>query len=165
MLVGGIIGAVIIPILSDLYKKRKLFLVICVAGMVPGIAGIAFAPLLTGGHGVNPDAAYTVALISSFILGFFVMSAGPIGFQYAAEVSAPAPESTSQGLLLWVGQLSGIIMVTGMSMKNKTLLPLFMISFVFITAIAAVLVSFIKESQLIKAEKEIIAYRNSGRNN
>jgi hypothetical protein len=93
------------------------------------------------------------------------MSAGPIGFQYAAEVSAPAPESTSQGLLLWVGQLSGIIMVTGMSMKNKTLLPLFMISFVFITAIAAVLVSFIKESQLIKAEKEIIAYRNSGRNN
>lgn len=154
MLIGGIIGAIIIPILSDLYKKRKLFLVICVVGMVPGIAGIVFAPHLTGGFGVNPDAAHTVALISSFILGFSVMSAGPIGFQYAAEVSAPAHESTSQGLLLWVGQLSGMIMVTGMSMKNKSLLPAFMVSFVILIIIAAILIFFIKESPLIKAQKE-----------
>jgi MFS family permease len=154
MLIGGIIGAIIVPVLSDIYKKRKLFLVICVLGMVPGIAGITFAPLLTGGSGVNPEAAHTVALTASFILGFFVMSAGPIGFQYAAEVSAPAPESTSQGLLLWVGQLSGMIMVAGMSMKHKALLPVFMITFVVITIIAAILIFFIKESVLIKAEKE-----------
>jgi MFS family permease len=154
MLIGGIIGAVIIPILSDLYKKRKLFLVICVVGMVPGIAGIVFAPYLTGGFGVNPGAAHSVALISSFVLGFFVMSAGPIGFQYAAEISAPAHESTSQGLLLWVGQLSGMIMVTGMSMNNKSLLSAFMVSFVLLISIAAILIFFIKESALIKAEKE-----------
>jgi len=153
MLIGGIIGAIIIPILSDLYKKRKLFLVICVVGMIPGIAGITFAPFLTGGQGIHPEAAHMVALISSFILGFFVMSAGPIGFQYAAEISAPAPESTSQGLMLWVGQLSGIIMVTGMSMNNKTLLPGFMISFVILIAIAAIMVSFIKESKMIQAEQ------------
>ncbi len=97
MLIGGITGAVIIPILSDIYRKRKLFLVICISGMLPGLAGLAFAPMLTGGHGVNPEATYTIALVSSFILGFFVMSAGPVGFQYAAEISAPAPESTSQG--------------------------------------------------------------------
>lgn len=154
MLIGGIIGAIIIPILSDIYRKRKLFLVICVVGMVPGIAGIVFAPHLTGGFGVNPGSAHTVALISAFILGFFVMSAGPIGFQYAAEVSSPAHESTSQGLLLWVGQLSGMIMVTGMSMKNKTFLPAFMVSFVFLIIIAAILIFFIKESALIRAEKE-----------
>jgi MFS family permease len=154
MLIGGIIGAVIIPILSDVYKRRKLFIVICVAGMVPSLAGIAFAPILTGGQGVNPEAAYTVALISSFILGFFVMSAGPIGFQYAAEISSPAPESTSQGLLLWVGQISGMIMVTGMSMNDKAYLPVFLIVFVVISIIAAALVSFLKESALIKAAKD-----------
>jgi MFS family permease len=153
MLIGGIIGAIIIPVLSDIFKKRKLFLVICVAGMVPGIAGLTFAPFLTGGQGVNPEAAYTLALISSFILGFFVMSAGPIGFQYAAEISAPAPESTSQGLMLWVGQLSGIVMVTGMSLKNKSMLSVFMISFVILIVLAAVLIPFIKESKLITAEK------------
>ncbi|MCX6335134.1 MAG: MFS transporter [Bacteroidia bacterium] len=152
MLIGGIIGAIIIPILSDLYKKRKLFLVICICGMIPGLAGIAFAPFLTGGYGVNPHAAYTVALISSFMLGFFVMSAGPIGFQYAAEVSAPAPESTSQGLLLWVGQVSGMFMVTGMSINNKSYLPAFLISFVVLSFIALAFVLMLKESALIKAE-------------
>jgi MFS family permease len=150
MLIGGIIGAIIIPILSDIYKKRKLFLIICIAGMVPGVAGIAFAPFLTGGSGVNPDAAYTIALISSFMLGFFVMSAGPIGFQYAAEISSPAPESTSQGLLLWVGQVSGIVMVTGMSIHNKAMLHGFLISFVILSVVAFILVSIIKESQLVK---------------
>jgi len=155
MLIGGIIGAVIIPILSDVYKRRKLFLLICVVGMVPGITGIVFAPHLTGGFGVNPGTAHTVALVSSFILGFFVMSAGPIGFQYAAEISAPAHESTSQGLLLWVGQLSGMIMVTGMSMYNKALLPAFMVSFVVLISIAAILIFFIKESALVKASRAI----------
>jgi MFS family permease len=154
MLIGGIIGAIIVPILSDYFRKRKLFLVICIIGMVPGVAGIALAPALTGGHGVNPDGAYTIALISSFMLGFFVMSAGPIGFQYAAEVSAPAPESTSQGLLLLVGQISGIIMVTGMSMRNKTFLHGFLISFIILAVIAAIVTFTIKESALIIAERK-----------
>jgi MFS family permease len=154
MLIGGIIGAVIIPLLSDYFRKRKLFIVMCIFGMLPGVAGLALAPELTGGHGVNPDAAYTIALISSFLLGFFVMSAGPVGFQYSAEVSHPAPESTSQGLLLWVGQLSGIILVSGMSIRNKAFLPGFMISFVVITLIAVIMVSFIKESKIIIAERE-----------
>lgn len=154
MLIGGIIGAVIIPILSDYFRKRKLFLIICISGMVPAMAGLAFAPEFTGGHGVNPAAAYNIALIASFALGFFVMSAGPVGFQYAAEVSAPAPESTSQGLLLLSGQISGIIMVTGMSMHNKSYLPAFLISFVFLSAVAALVVSRIKESKIIIAERE-----------
>jgi MFS family permease len=154
MLIGGIIGAIIIPLLSDYFRKRKLFLIICISGMVPGVAGIALAPALTGGHGVNPDAAYTIALISSFMLGFFVMSAGPIGFQYAAEVSSPAPESTSQGLLLLVGQISGIIIVTGMSMRNRAFLPGFLISFIILAAIAATVTFLIKESAMIIAERK-----------
>jgi MFS family permease len=153
MLIGGIIGAIIVPLLSDYFRKRKLFLVICIVGMVPGVAGIALAPALTGGHGANPEAAYTIALISSFMLGFFVMSAGPIGFQYSAEVASPAPESTSQGLLIWVGQISGIIMVTGMSIKNKTFLPGFLISFIILAVIAAIITFVIKESKLIIAER------------
>jgi MFS family permease len=154
MLIGGIIGAVIIPLLSDYFRKRKLFLIICILGMIPGVAGIALAPAMTGGHGVNPEAAYSIALISSFMLGFFVMSAGPIGFQYAAEVSSPAPESTSQGLLLLVGQISGIIMVTGMSIKHKAYLSGFLISFIILAVIAAIVTFVIKESEMIIAERK-----------
>lgn len=150
MLIGGIIGAIVLPILSDKYMKRKLFMVICLAGMIPGIILLSFAGKITGGVGVNPDAAYFVALAGSFLLGFFVMSAGPIGFQYAAEVSSPASESTSQGLLLFAGQVSGIAFVAGMSMKQNIYLPQFLVVFAILTVVSFVLISMVKESPMMK---------------
>ena len=104
LMLGGILGALALPIASDALRRRRPFLVLCMAGMVPGVAGLAFADAI----GTGPAGAYTVAKGAAGVLGFFVMSAGPIGFQYAAEIGRPAPESTSQGLLLLVGQASGI---------------------------------------------------------
>jgi MFS family permease len=118
MLVGGVLGALILPALSDKMRKRKPFIVICIVFMLPGLIGLtvfeAFIPML----------------ISAFIFGFFIMSAGPIGFQYGAEKSYPAPESTSQGIILFVGQVSGIIFVFGL---NKLGVFVAMISFVILT--------------------------------
>lgn len=145
MLVGGIIGAIVLPTLSDRYRKRKPFLVLCIAGMLPAVAGLAFAGQLSS----NPETIYTISLISSFLLGFFVMSAGPLGFQYAAEVSYPAPESASQGILLWVGQLSGMLFVAGMSVKNNLHLGSFMILFTILSGLALVSVLMIRESPII----------------
>lgn len=151
MLIGGIIGAVVIPALSDKYKKRKPFLVLCIVGMLPGIVGLAFAKEIGG----DIHSAYIITLISSFILGFFVMSAGPLGFQYTAEINYPASESASQGMLLWIGQISGMIFVAGMSMKQNRFLPEFMIAFVIMAIISAGLVLMLKESPLILSEEEI----------
>jgi MFS family permease len=150
MLLGGVIGAVLLPALSDKLRKRKAFLVLCIAGMVPGVAGLAFADLLP----FSQSGVYIVALASSFVLGFFVMSAGPIGFQYAAEVSAPAPESSSQGLLLLAGQITGLIFVAGMSIKSNQYLNLFMGIFALLAAVAFVGVLLLKESPMIVTEKE-----------
>ncbi len=151
MLIGGIVGAIIIPILSDIFRKRKLFLVICLGGLVPGVLGLTLAPVL----GQGADQIYRIALISSFILGFFVMSAGPIGFQYSAEVSYPAPESTSQGILLWIGQLTGMIFVAGMSIQNNLYLSRFMLIFSVLSVIAFIAVFFIRESPFMsEAEKQ-----------
>jgi MFS family permease len=146
MLIGGILGAIIIPVLSDFYRKRKLFLIICLAGMVPGIMGLTFAPVLV--H--EASQVYTLALTASFILGFFVMSAGPIGFQYAAEVSYPAPESTSQGMLLWVGQLTGMIFVAGMSIHNNQYLGTIMKVFSALAIVSVLMVLFLKESPFME---------------
>jgi MFS family permease len=145
MLIGGIIGALILPSLSDKFRKRKLFLVICILGMVPAVAGLAFAGHLAS----DPEQIYLIYLVSSFILGFFVMSAGPIGFQYAAEVSYPAPESASQGILLWVGQLTGMVFVGGMSIRNNLYLGSFMTAFSVLALLALVAVLFLRESPLI----------------
>lgn len=118
MLIGGILGALILPPFSDKIGKRKPFIVACIIFMLPGLIGLTvfneFVPML----------------ISAFIFGFFIMSAGPIGFQYGAEKSYPAPESTSQGLILMVGQISGIIFVFGL---NQTGVLTAMIAFVILT--------------------------------
>jgi len=150
MLIGGILGASILPVLSDKFRKRKVFLVICVAGMVPGIFGLAFAGDLSS----DPTTVYTISLVSSFVLGFFIMSAGPLGFQYAAEVSHPAPESTSQGMLLWVGQVTGMIFVAGMSAQNNRYLPAFMVVFAVLSLVSAVVVLLLRESPMIITEQD-----------
>ncbi len=150
MLIGGILGASILPILSDKFRKRKVFLVICIAGMVPGIFGLTFA----GNLASDPETIYAISLAASFILGFFIMSAGPLGFQYAAEVSHPAPESTSQGMLLWVGQVTGLIFVAGMSVESNRYLPAFMISFAVLSLFCLAAVLLLRESPMIITEQD-----------
>jgi sugar phosphate permease len=102
MIVGGIIGALILPILSDRSRRRTPYLVLAIIGATLGLAGITFGT------------TYMLLLISAFIFGFFLLSAGPIGFQYGAEVTHPTPEGTSNGLLLLMGQISGILFIFGM---------------------------------------------------
>jgi MFS family permease len=150
MLIGGVFGAIIIPALSDKYRMRKRFLVICTIGALPGVLGLS----LTGYFIHNPAVVYDIALISAFILGFFIMSAGPVGFQYAAEISYPAPESISQGLLLWIGQISGLLFVAGMSIKNNAYLNDWMILFCILMPVVIVLTLMTKESPMIITEKD-----------
>jgi len=99
MLIGGITGAVALPIVSDSLRRRKPFIVIALIGLLPGLLGVTFA------------GSYWLLLVSSFVFGFFLLSAGPIGFQYGAEMTLPAPEGTSNTLLLVAGQVSGIIII------------------------------------------------------
>lgn len=102
MIFGGIIGALVLPFFSDRYRRRVPFLITAIVGATIGLVGITYAT------------AYSLLVISSFIFGFFLLSAGPIGFQYGAEITYPAPEGTSNGLLLLMGQISGIIFILGM---------------------------------------------------
>jgi sugar phosphate permease len=102
MIIGGVFGALILPVLSDRYRRRVPFIVVALAGAIPGLAGIAFAT------------SNAVLMFSAFCLGFFLLSSGPIGFQFGAEISRPTPEGTSNGLLLLVGQVSGIAFIFGM---------------------------------------------------
>jgi hypothetical protein len=58
--------------------------------------------------------SYWLLLASGFVFGFFLLSSGPIGFQFGAELTHPAPEGTSNSLLIVMGQISGIIFIFGM---------------------------------------------------
>ena len=138
MFLGGIVGAVILPAVSDKVRRRKPVFVVCTIGMLPGIIGLT---VFSG---------YAPLLLSGFVFGFFMMSAGPIGFQYGAELSRPAPESTAQGLLLLAGQISGILFVFAI---DKAGVGLSMTAFIVMTA-AIILFSLVMgESPMFQRAK------------
>jgi len=102
MILGGVAGAIIMPLFSDRFRRRVPFIKIALAGATLSLAGVTF----TGN--------YPLLLISAAAFGFFLLSSGPIGFQYGAEVTFPVSEGTSNGFLLLMGQVSGIAFIFGM---------------------------------------------------
>jgi MFS family permease len=145
MVIGGILGAVVLPTLSDHYRRRVPFLIFAVAAATLGLVGIAFT------------ANYTVLLISAFVMGFFLLSAGPIGFQYGAEITFPAPEGTSNGMLLLMGQISGILFILGMdAFKNPDTgsMSASLLVLAGLMVIGLLLSTRLHESTLIRGEVE-----------
>ncbi len=94
MLLGGVIGAAILPSFSDRQHKRIRYLLMGVLLAIPWLVGLTFAT-----NGI-------LLFVCAFFLGFFLISISPIGMQYAAEITQPTPEGTSNGLIQLAGQLS-----------------------------------------------------------
>jgi MFS family permease len=99
LVVGGIFGAVILSALSDKYHRRKLFLVLAIGLSIPLTLLLQYSTSIW------------LLGMSSFIFGFFLVSALPIGLTYAVEKTHPVPEATSNGILMLSGQITGIIFV------------------------------------------------------
>jgi cyanate permease len=140
MIIGGVIGALIIPILSDRYQKRIPFIIIALIGATIGLTGITFAT------------SYWLLLTSGMVLGFFLLSSGPIGFQYGAEITYPASEGTSNGMLLLMGQVSGIAFIFGMDSLKSSVTGSMTRSLVFMIGlmVLSILISFrLKESSIL----------------
>ena len=142
MMVGGIVGASTLPVLSDKMRKRKLFIVIACIGAIPGLAAMTFVT------------NYWMLLASCTIFGFFLMAGGPVCYQYCAEITYPAPEATSQGLLMLAGQISGIIFIFGMDIltpsgASKT--PA-MLVFLALMIINVFIILKTKESKMVKTD-------------
>lgn len=140
MIAGGIIGALIIPILSDHYRKRTPFIIIALAGATVSLVGITFAT------------SYWLLLVSGAGLGFFLLSSGPIGFQYGAEITYPTSEGTSNGMMLLMGQISGIAFIFAMdSFKSATTgsMTMPLIVLIALMTLSIVVSTQLKESSLI----------------
>jgi MFS family permease len=105
MLVGGLLGAVIIPPFSDRQHKRKKYLALGFCLAIPGLVGIIYAT------------SAWLLFASAFCFGFFLISASPVGMQYAAEITQPTPEGTSNGLIQLVGQASVVFVYIMEAMK------------------------------------------------
>ncbi|MGD0708645.1 MAG: MFS transporter [Anaerolineaceae bacterium] len=107
MLVGGILGAVAIPPFSDKQHKRQRYLFLGFILAIPGLVGLTFGSSLW------------LLYVSAFVMGFFLISASPIGMQYAAEITQPTPEGTSNGLIQLFGQASVVFVYIMEALRTK----------------------------------------------
>ena len=93
--------------LSDKQGKRQPFLLLAFLGAIPGLLGLTFA------------ASAALLYPSAVLLGFFLVSALPIGMQYSAEITYPTPEGTSNGLIQLFGQGAVVFVYIMEAMKTS----------------------------------------------
>jgi cyanate permease len=144
MLAGGIAGAFVIPLISDAMRRRKPFIIAAIIGILPALAGIAFAR------------SYGLLLFSSFVFGFCLLSTGPTGFQYGAEITHPAPEGTSNSFLVVMGQVSGIALIFAMDAFKESdgSMTASLVVIIALMAVALLISFFLKESPIARLKKK-----------
>ena len=135
MLVGGILGAVAIPPFSDRQRKRRPYMLLGFLLAIPGLIGLTFA---TSGW---------LLFVSGFAMGFFLISASPIVMQYAAEITYPTPEGTSNGIIQLCGQASVVFVYLMDAMKdsNEAFTPALLLA-VGLLVLSALVIMRMKEA-------------------
>lgn len=136
MLVGGVLGAVIIPPFSDKQRKRQPYILWGLLLAIPGLIGITYA--------TNS----TLLFASAFAMGFFLVSTNPIGMQYASEVTHPTPEGTSNGLIQLFGQASVVFVFIMEALKTSdgSFTPALILAIILL-GVSAFLVTKMKDPQ------------------
>ncbi|UCC20569.1 MAG: MFS transporter [Promethearchaeota archaeon] len=136
MLLGGIVGSIIMSTLSDKFRKRKILLLISLMIATISLFIITFA--------------YDAVLLNlfGFLLGFGILSAGPVGLEYAVDLTKPVPEASSNGMLMMIGQLGGILFI--LSLEDVTIngdyWPALLIQAILLL-VAFVITFFLKEKR------------------
>ncbi|MFX0105193.1 MAG: MFS transporter [Candidatus Hodarchaeota archaeon] len=136
MLLGGIVGCIVMSLLSDKYKKRKIFIIISLSIAVISLFIITFT--------------YDEIMLNTFgfLLGFGLLSAGPVGLEFAVDLTKPVPEASSNGMLMMVGQIGGILLILTLEGAKIGIdyWPALLIQSIFLV-IALILTFFLKETK------------------
>ena len=99
LIVGGILGALLIPLLSDYLQKRRIFLIL--ATLIGASATYPLLYLTTG----------TTTLLLSFILGFFLLAGYPLLIAAAEDTVHASQAAKAVAMLMMMGNLGGVMMV------------------------------------------------------
>ena len=127
LLLGGIVGAIVLPVFSDRFQKRKVFILLGMTLSIPGMIGVIYAN------------QYWLA---------------PIGYQYLAEITHPAPEGTSNGLLNLAGQASVVFIYAMELLKGEDgSFRSSLLVFVGLMVLCIFLIMWLKESTMVQSGK------------
>jgi FLVCR family MFS transporter 7 len=149
--ISGVIGAVILPIISDRLGKRTPFFVTAIALLIPVYLGLTFL-----------DTFVLVAILAG-IAGFSIMGVAPVLFQHGSEVAYPIQEGTSLGIILLMGQISGALFVYLFELFQSATASVTwpMLGIVVLTAAVLPAALRIKESKLVKQSEAFAAQQKA----
>ncbi|MFH1150369.1 MAG: MFS transporter [Actinomycetota bacterium] len=140
---GGIVGAAVIPGISEKVGLRKPFLILAAAPAIPGLLILAFV-------GSKP-----LALITGIIMGFCLLPALPVTFTIVGEMPDIGPKlaATAVGTLLAVGSIGSAfvpLLVRAMGRKQVGDVIDYRIALVLLAALTAValalVIAYVKET-------------------
>lgn len=139
----GIIGSLIISLISDKDKQHKRLPYMIVVNII-GCVGFALFLAMKGFGGLA---------IAAALYGFFIVGGAPLTLTFAAESCYPTSEGTSEGLLMFMGNVAGVIFLgaSGLFGTNHRMLMMAMIA---VTVFYIALMFFAKEIKLEKAKQE-----------
>lgn len=138
ILVSGIVGSVIISMISDKDKFQRRLPYAIGANIIGTVGLVVF--IFAG--------IFTMMLIASLLYGIFIVGAAPLILTFSAEAAFPTSEGTSEGLLMWAGNVAGVIFLgaAGLFGSNKAV----MIALVVITVLYLIPMFMAKETKLQK---------------
>ncbi|MCQ4638386.1 MFS transporter [Anaerovorax odorimutans] len=138
----GIIGSLIISVISDKDKQHRRLPYMIIVNIF-GCIGFALFLAMNGFGGLAVAAA---------LYGFFIVGGAPLTLTFAAESCYPTSEGTSEGLLMFAGNVAGVIFLGGAALfgGNHRML---MITMIAVTIFYIVLMFFAKEVKLEKRQE------------
>jgi MFS family permease len=138
LILSGMIGCFVIPLISDKIGRRKPFLIL--ASLVGALAVTAF--IFAKSYGLN--------MLNGVLIGFFLISALPIMLTMSAEITGLRYAGVSVGYLQLLGNAAAVVLVAAMeSLRGSTggfVIPL--------TVLAVLLVGSFKIEFILKGSDD-----------
>lgn len=102
LIVGGIVGAAVIPAISDTVRRRKPFVTVCTS-----VAAAVVVPLCTG-------KVFSTLVVLAAVLGFFFLPAYALLLEMCSELAGRASAGYATGLLMLAGNTGGVVTIVAM---------------------------------------------------
>ena len=135
LIFSGMLGCIIIPIISDKIGRRKPFLIL--ASLI-GALSITFLIFARG---------FSMNLVNGIVLGFFLISALPIMLTMSTEITGARFAGISVGYLQLLGNAAAVVIVAVMELlrgaTGQFILPLALLAALLV--ISFILAILIKE--------------------
>jgi MFS family permease len=133
----GIVSSCLLSVISDkdrLHRRRPYMIICNIVGTI-GFGVILFVSSFGG------------MIASAVFYGFFIVGSAPLVLTFAAESAYPTSEGTTEGLLMFAGNIAGVVFLGGAALFGGNHYGL-MIALLAINVVSIVLMYLSREAKL-----------------